>query len=286
MRAVMHAMTVDVEEHFQVSLFREHAPPARWDLYPRRAADSTRRLLEMLARRKTLATFFVLGWVAEREKALVREIAEAGHELASHGYSHAEITDLEPWQFRADIARARSAIEDAAGVRVVGYRAPSFSVVKRTLWALELLVEEGYRYDASVFPIRHDRYGIPDAPRIPHVVRTPSGSIVEVPPATARLFGQNVPVAGGGYLRQLPFGVVRWGLRQMERDGLPAVVYLHPWEIDPDQPRIRVPFSTRLRHYRNLRKTGSRLDALLGEFQFTSIARMLDAGPLRTKAAA
>ena len=278
---MLNALTVDVEEFFQVSLFKEAAPPARWDAYPRRAADSVRRLLDLFAARGVKATFFTLGWVAEREKKLMREIAAGGHEIASHGYSHREIGELEPWQFRADLSRARAAIEDTAGVRVTGYRAPSWSIVPSTLWALEILAEEGYAFDSSIFPIRHDRYGIPDRPRAPHRIPTMSGSIIEVPPATARAFGQNLPVAGGGYLRHFPPAVIRWGISQMNRDAIPAVVYLHPWEIDPGQPRIDVPALTRVRHYRNLDKVYARLDALTREFRFGTIAQMLEKNPAR-----
>lgn len=278
---VLNALTIDVEEYFQVSLFKGHARPGAWDAFPRRAADSVRRLLDLLASHDAKATFFTLGWVAEREKSLIREIAAAGHELASHGYAHRELTGMARWQFRADLACARSAIEDLSGVRVSGFRAPSWSIVPSTLWALEVLAEENYTFDSSIFPIRHDRYGIPDRPRVPHRIPTASGPIVEVPPATARFLGQNLPVAGGGYLRHFPPAVIRWGLRQMNRDGIPAVVYLHPWEIDPAQPRIDVPAPTRVRHYRNLDKVFPRLDALMGEFRFGTISQLLETFPAR-----
>lgn len=276
------ALTIDVEEYFQVSVFRERIPPERWGEFPRRAADSVRRLLDLLAARGSHATFFVLGWVAERESALMREIVAGGHEIASHGYAHTEVTELEPWRFRADLARARDAIGEACGVHVVGFRAPSWSIGPRTAWALDVLAEEGYAFDSSIFPIRHDRYGWPGRPRAPHRIATRSGEITEVPPATARLFGANVPVAGGGYLRHFPFGVIRRGISALHQEGLPAVLYLHPWEIDPGQPRMAgVGLVTRVRHYRNLGNVYGRLDALLADARFGTIADLLAAHPPR-----
>ena len=272
-----HALTVDVEEYFQVSLFRERAPIASWERYPPRAADSVRRLLELFAKKNARATFFVVGWLAERERELVREIVSAGHEVASHGYEHREIFEMDRETFRADLRRAQSVLEDVTGLPVVGFRAPSWSITPRTSWALEVLVEEGYRWDSSIFPIRHDRYGWPERPREPHVVRTAAGALVEIPPATARFFGTNLPVAGGGYLRHLPFALMKWGLASIEREGLPAVVYLHPWEIDPGQPRIEAPALSRIRHYRNLDKVFPRLASLLDTFRFATIGDVLAA---------
>lgn len=272
-----HALTVDVEEYFQVSLFRERAPVASWDSYPPRAADSVRRLLELFAKKDARATFFVVGWLAERERELVREIVSAGHEIASHGYEHREIFEMDRESFRKDLRRAQSVLEDLTGLPVAGFRAPSWSITPRTAWALDVLVEEGYRWDSSVFPVRHDRYGWPGRPREPHRVRVAAGSIIEVPPATARVLGSNVPVAGGGYLRHLPFALMKAGLASLEREGLPAVVYLHPWEIDPGQPRIPAPLLSRVRHYRNLDKVFPRLSSLLDIWKFTTIGDVLAA---------
>lgn len=274
---MLNALTVDVEEWFQVSLFERHAPVASWERYPRRAADSVRVLLDLFAKRDVKATFFVLGWVAEREKSLMRAIVAAGHEVASHGHLHRELHALDPETFRADLARARDAIGEACGVSVRGFRAPSWSVVQRTIWALEVLVEEGYAFDSSIFPIRHDRYGMPDRPRFPHRLRLRAGTLVEVPPATAKILGANVPVAGGGYLRQFPPALIRFGLDSLAREGIPATFYLHPWEIDPSQPRLPVPALTRIRHYRNLSRVLPRLDALLARYRFGTIGQMLSA---------
>lgn len=278
---MLNALTVDVEEYFQVSLFEKHAPPASWERFPRRAADSVRVLLELFAKHDAKATFFTLGWVAERERSLMREIVAAGHEVASHGYAHTQVHDLLPETFRADLRRSRAAIEDASGARVRGFRAPSWSIGPKTAWALEVLAEEQFLYDSSIFPIRHDRYGWPGRPRHPHLLRLRGGNLIEVPPATARVLGMNVPVAGGGYLRHLPFALMKAGIARLQREGIPAVVYLHPWEIDPGQPRIDVPALARIRHYRNLSKVLPRLDALLSKFDFGTITSMLQASPAR-----
>lgn len=277
---MLNALTIDVEEYFQVSLFEQAAPPAAWESYPRRAAESVRRLLDLLARKNTHATFFVLGWVARRERGLMREIAAGGHEIASHGYAHRRLHTLSPEDFRADLAAARDAIQDACGVRVEGFRAPSWSIDASTVWALDVLCEEGYRYDSSIFPVRSDRYGWPERPRFPHLLRREAGSIVEVPPAATRALGTNVPVAGGGWLRHLPPALMHWGLHRMNAvEKIPAVVYLHPWEIDPAQPRVPAPALARLRHYRNLGEVFPRLSTLLDTFEFGTISRMLESHP-------
>lgn len=281
---MVHALTVDVEEYFQVSLFAKHAPLASWDSFPRRAADSVRRLLALFETKNARATFFVVGWLAERERALLREIVSAGHEVASHGWAHRELFSMDAASFRSDLRRAQTVIEDATGVAVAGFRAPSWSIVPRTAWALDVLAEEGYRWDSSIFPIRHDRYGWPGRPREPHVLSLAAGNLVEVPPATARFFGMSVPVAGGGYLRHFPFALLRAGINRLAREGIPATVYLHPWEIDPGQPRLEVPWLTRIRHYRNLDKVEDRLGRLLDAFRFTSVTGMLAVNSAREAA--
>jgi polysaccharide deacetylase family protein (PEP-CTERM system associated) len=241
----------------------------------------------MFAAAGVRGTFFVLGWVVERCPALVRRIAAGGHELASHGYHHRLLYQLTPDEFRQDVRRAKRLIEDASGAGVSGYRAPSFSVVRSTLWALDVLLEEGYRYDASIFPVRHDRYGIPDAERHPHVVRGPAGALVEVPASTVRLGSTNLPIAGGGYFRLLPYAWTRWGMRRVnETERRPVVFYLHPWEIDPGQPRIPVGVATRLRHYSGLSRTADRLNRLMRDFRFDSIRAVLESdGNLRDEIA-
>ena len=271
--------TVDVEEYFQVEAFASTVSPDSWPTLPSRVEIGTRRVLDLLERHATHATFFVVGWVAERQKALVREIVERGHEIACHGYWHRAIYRMAPDEFREDLRRARTAIESAAGVAVRGYRAPTWSVTAKTLWALEILADEGFAYDSSVFPIRHDLYGIPGAPRAPHEHTLASGRrLPEFPPTTVRVAGMTLPAAGGGYLRLLPLAYSRWALRRVrQNDAAPGMVYVHPWELDPEQPRMAAPALSRLRHYTNLDKTEERLDALLREHRFGPIAAWLDA---------
>ena len=270
-------MTIDVEDYFQVSAFDDVVARDTWDQRPSRVVSNTERLLALFAAHKVSATFFVLGWVADRFPSLVTTIARAGHELASHGYGHRLVYDQTPQAFREDVRRAKAVIEDRSGQAVDGYRAPSYSITRRSLWALDVLIEEGYRYDASIFPIRHDRYGIPDAPRHPHALSCQAGPLTEAPPSTVRLGRMNLPVAGGGYFRLLPYGWTRWGIARInQRERQPAVFYLHPWEIDPGQPRLSAGALSRFRHYRNLHKTESRLTRLLGDFRFTTLAKVIE----------
>jgi polysaccharide deacetylase family protein (PEP-CTERM system associated) len=276
MSRILNAMTVDVEDYFQASAFDRIVSRASWFERESRVVSSTHRLLELFARHQVRGTFFILGWVAERFPSLVREIASCGHELASHGFHHQLIYTLTAEQFRDDVRRAKGAIENAGGCQVRGYRAPSFSIVRSSLWALDVLIEEGHSYDASIFPVHHDRYGIPDAPRHPHVIRRAAGSIVEVPGSTVRVGGTNLPIAGGGYFRLLPYAVTKWGITRANAAGEPVVFYIHPWEIDAHQPRLPVSRLTALRHYSNLDDTLNRLERLLGEFSFTTIAASLD----------
>lgn len=278
-----HLFTVDVEEHFHVTAFERHVSRDAWGAQPSRVAIGTERLLDLLARHEARGTFFILGWVAERQPALVRRIAEAGHEVASHGHWHRRITTLSPDEFRADLRESRQAIEQAAGVAVRGFRAPSFSIVRGCEWALEILVEEGYAYDSSLFPIHRPDYGYAGILPEPHDIATQAGRLLELPLATATLAGARLPAAGGGYLRQFPLGLMRRALRQHEALGIPAMCYIHPWELDPGQPRLPVSWLTRVRHYRNLDVVEQRLDALMREFRFTSVERWREvAGPRPT----
>jgi polysaccharide deacetylase family protein (PEP-CTERM system associated) len=239
-----------------------------------RVCTNTERLLDIIGDIK--GTFFVLGWVAERHPVLVRKIAEGGHEIASHGYSHRLVYDQTAEAFRADVRRAKALLEDAAGVEVLGYRAPSYSITPQSLWALDILIEEGYRYDASVFPIRHDRYGIPVSPRHPYALDRPAGTILEAPGSTTRLGPLNLPVAGGGYFRILPYAWTRWGIDRVNRlERRPAIFYLHPWEVDAEQPRLRAGLLGTFRHYRNLHRTEARLRQLLRDFRFAPLAAVL-----------
>ena len=274
--AVVNAMTIDVEDYFHVSIFDGTLPRDSWAALDSRVVANTERLLAILDETRVTGTFFVLGCVAERHPELVRRIASLGHEVASHGYGHRLVYDQTPQQFREDIKRAKCLLEDAAGTEVAGYRAPSYSITPQSLWALDVLIEEGYRYDASIFPIRHDRYGIPVSPRHPFVVQRQAGWLMEVPGSTIRYAGVNLPVGGGGYFRILPYAWTRWGIGRMNRvEGRPVIFYLHPWEIDPDQPRLRASHLSRFRHYHNLHRTEARLRRMLGEFEFGPVRSIL-----------
>jgi len=267
-----HYFTVDVEEHFQVSAFEHAVAPADWDRHESRVVPNTIRVLELLARHGAHATFFVLGWVAERQPDLVRRIAAAGHEVASHGQDHRRVTHQSPDEFRASVRRSKRVLEDVSGDEVVGFRAPSFSIVPGREWALDILLEEGYRYDSSLFPIRRPGgYGYAAADRVPHWLDRPAGRLREFPPATLRRFGVNLPAAGGAYFRIFPYRLVRAALQDAQREGVPATFYVHPWEVDPEQPRIPARTSARLRHYSGLRRTHRRLERLLSEFRFTAM---------------
>jgi polysaccharide deacetylase family protein (PEP-CTERM system associated) len=274
---IVNAMTVDVEDYFHVSAFDHVVSRAGWDGFDSRVCRNTERLLETFERAGVRSTFFVLGWVAHRFPALVRRIADQGHEVASHGYHHQLLYMLTPDQFREDVRSAKAAIEQAAGRRVLGYRAPSYSVIESSMWALDILIEEGHVYDASIFPIHHDRYGIPNSPRHSHVLRRTAGSLLEMPGSTVRIAGVNLPIAGGGYFRQFPYAWTKWGIGHVNRiEREPVVFYTHPWEVDPDQPRLRVGGVTRVRHYRGLEQTSGRLTRLLEDFRFDSIASVMD----------
>jgi polysaccharide deacetylase family protein (PEP-CTERM system associated) len=267
----MNVLTFDVEDYYQVSAFDSVVRFEDWDRYESRVERNTHRLLELLATAKTRATFFILGWVAERYPDLVKAIASQDHEIASHGYRHKLLTSMTPEQFREDIRRAKGILEDVTGWPVLGFRAPSFTVMKSTLWALPILVEEGFAYDASIFPIRHDRYGMPEADPYYHLRSTSSGMIWEIPPSTVQFGSLRAPIGGGGYFRLVPYRVLRPLLKQVEGDGHPLVMYFHPWEIDPEQPRLKAPLVSVFRHYVNLSKTQSRLTQLLADFRFAPI---------------
>lgn len=272
----VHLFSVDVEEHFQVSAFDRVLSRDQWDAQPSRVEHSTDRLLELLARNAVVGTFFALGWVAERHPALIRRIAAAGHEIASHGGWHRKVTAMSREEFREDVRRSKATLEDLSASPVRGFRAPSFSIIPGFEWAFDVLLEAGYTYDSSLFPIRRPDYGYPGAPRAPHLITRASGTLLEFPMATATVLGIRVPVAGGGYLRQFPLGVIRRGFRQLEEAGQPGMFYIHPWEIDPDQPRLPAGRITRIRHYRGLAKTFGRLESLVKEFRFTSVRRWLE----------
>jgi polysaccharide deacetylase family protein (PEP-CTERM system associated) len=276
MGTVVNAMSVDVEDYFQVSAFEQVVDRSEWATRESRVCRNTERLLDIFDVHGVTGTFFVLGWVAEHQPALVREIAGRGHEIASHGYGHRLVYSQTPAAFRDDVSKAKKLLEDACGHAVTGYRAPSFSITDRSLWALDVLLEEGYEYDASIFPIRHDRYGIPNSPRQPYLLNRKAGVLAEVPGSTIRFGSTNLPVAGGGYFRILPYWWTRWGIARLNTvERQPAVFYLHPWEIDPDQPRIQAGLVSRFRHYRNLHKTEQRLKALVTDFRFCTVQQLL-----------
>jgi len=263
----VNALTIDVEDYFQVEAFANVIARDDWEKHPRRVDRNTERLLEILGAAGVHATFFALGWVAKRHGDLIRRIAAEGHELASHGSDHRRIDQQSPEEFRADVRYSKHLLEDAAGVRVVGYRAPTFSIGYRSGWAHAVLAEEGFRYSSSVYPVAHDLYGVPGAPRHPFC---PLPGFLEIPLTTLRALGRNLPAAGGGYFRLLPYSVARAALTKARTQlGGPCVFYLHPWEIDPDQPRQhQAPFLSRFRHYLNLERTEQRLRRLLNDFRW------------------
>jgi polysaccharide deacetylase family protein (PEP-CTERM system associated) len=276
-----HILSVDVEDYFQVEAFSRQVDRKDWDAYPLRVERNTQRLLEIFARHGATATFFFLGWVAERLPRLVREVVAYGHEIACHSYWHRPVYRLDRESFREDTRRAMQVIQDAAGAAVIGYRAPTWSITKDSLWALDILAEEGFRYDSSIFPIRHDLCGIPGAVRVPYAWRHAGGFLFEFPPSTLRLFGVNLPAAGGGYLRIFPQAFTRLALDRAEREGHPATVYLHPWELDPAQPRLRGSWRSRSRHYTGLAGMEATIRALLKRYRFCSYEKIWRVESLR-----
>ena len=267
---LLNALTVDVEDYFQVSAFESYISRDSWDRHESRVEANTEQLLKLFESRGIQGTFFVLGWTAERLPGLVRRIHAAGHEIASHSYWHRLVYQLSPQEFRDDLRRSRDILQDITGAEVTAHRAPSFSITSQSLWALEILVEEGFRVDSSIFPIYHDRYGVPGAPRQLHTIDTPAGPLWEFPPTVARMAGFNWPVCGGGYFRLFPLAWTRYCLdRVNRREGQPFVFYVHPWERDPGQPRLGVGSrAARFRHYVNLSTMQWKLDALLQHFRF------------------
>lgn len=270
MRELRNALTVDVEDYFQVSALAPHIPRSSWEDQPCRVERNVERILALLADAGAQATFFTLGWIAERYPGVVRAIAEAGHEVASHGFAHRRATEQSREDFCRDIRRAKAILENLAGVEVKGYRAPSFSIGKANPWAFECIAEAGYRYSSSVYPVRHDHYGLPDAPRFAY---RPHEALLEIPISTARLGAVNVPAGGGGYFRLFPYALSRSLIRRVNReDRQAAVFYFHPWELDPGQPRIAgTRLKTRFRHYLNLHRAEGRLRRLLADFRWARL---------------
>jgi polysaccharide deacetylase family protein (PEP-CTERM system associated) len=277
-KPMLNALTVDVEDYFHVTAFEGQVSRHEWDQYPSRVVPNTQRILRLLERHQARGTFFVLGWVAHRFPGLVRDIAAAGHEIGCHSYWHRLIYRMTPDDFRQDLRQAQDAIENACGRRIQVYRAPSWSITRRSLWALEILADEGIRYDSSIFPIYHDRYGIPEADLFPHAIEVGPRRLMEFPPSVIRVLNLNLPVSGGGYFRLYPASWTAFCVARV--NGVlhqPFMFYLHPWELDPGQPRLSAPFRVRWRHYLNLASTEKKFDVLLSRFRFGPLTEVLDA---------
>jgi len=271
--SLVNALTIDVEDYFQVSAFAQHIPRADWETLPSRLERNLDLILRLLAGAEVNATFFTLGWIAERYPQLIRRIVAEGHELASHGYAHHRATEQSQKAFLADIRLAKAILEDVSGRQIKGYRAPSFSIGAGNPWAFDAIAHAGYRYSSSVYPVRHDHYGVPGFPRFAHEV---AGGLLELPVTTVRLFNVNWPAGGGGYFRLMPYPLARWSLRRVNhRDRQPAIFYFHPWELDPDQPRVPgTKAKTRFRHYVNLRHMEKRIARLLSDFRWGRVDRV------------
>jgi polysaccharide deacetylase family protein (PEP-CTERM system associated) len=273
-----HILSVDVEDYYMVEAFAGTVPLTTWENWPSRVVSNTRRVLDLFDKYNAKGTFFFVGWVAEKFPELVRDVHARGHELACHSYWHRAVYSLTPDEFRKDTRAAVRAIEDAAGVKVYGYRAPSWTITKDSLWALDILAEEGFTYDSSIYPVLHDLYGVPGAQRFPHTLTCANGQTLrEYPPTTVRIFGTTLGAAGGGYLRMLPLAYTHWAFRQIEQSNQErVVVYVHPWEIDPGQPRIKDKLKSRLRHYTNLSAMEHRLESLLKNYNFQPFSSLLE----------
>ena len=277
---MLNALTIDVEDYYHVSAFESIIKYEDWGRFESRVEKNTLKILELLNTFKIKATFFILGWIAERSPQMVKEIQKEGHEIACHGYRHQLVYEIGPERFREDITRSKRILEDIIGKEVIGYRAPSYSITKKSLWALDILIEEGFKYDSSIFPIRHDRYGIPDFSRFSKKISlNEKGEILEIPLSTIQLFGKNIPIAGGGYLRLLPVRFIEWGIRSLnKKEAQPAIIYFHPWEIDPKQPKLNGSRVSVFRHYVNIGKTFSKLKRLLNNIKFGPIREVFSVG--------
>jgi polysaccharide deacetylase family protein (PEP-CTERM system associated) len=274
---LLNILTVDVEDYYHVSAFEPYIHRAEWAYLPSRVEANIMKILDILENHKTKATFFVLGYIAEKIPALIKEIYNSGHEIACHGYAHKLAYTMTPKEFRADVRRARSIIEDSIGTGISGFRATSFSFIKSNLWCLDILIEEGFLYDSSIFPIYHDRYGIPNWQRFPHMILRNSGCIYELPPSTIRIFNNNIPIGGGAYLRLFPLSFICKGIRRINNtESKSAIIYIHPWEIDTGQPRIKVKRLTALRHYAGIRKFEAKIQKIIKEFEFRTAIEVIN----------
>lgn len=274
---MVNALTFDIEDYYQVEAFKEFVAFDEWPRYPSRVVENTRRITDILDERQVKATFFILGWVAEKFPEMVKRLTNEGHEIATHGYAHEMVYKQTPEVFEADLAKSLEILENLSGKKVIGYRAPTYSIIQESFWAFDILLRHNLCYDSSIFPIIHDRYGIPDGERFPHKIKCDGErSIMEFPLSTVRFWKWNFPIAGGGYLRLLPYELIKQGVSWLNRQQHPAIIYLHPWELDPDQPRIQnIPARTKFRHYLNLRHTASKLRRLIHDFEFAPICEVL-----------
>lgn len=272
----MNALTIDVEDWFQVANLREVIHYSEWDSCESRITLTVARLLRLLSRVDVKATFFILGWIAEKKPEIVQAIHACGHEIATHGYSHRSIYELTPEEFKTEISKSVDIIENIIGEKIIGFRAPNYSIIPNTIWACKILAELGIKYDSSIFPVKHDRYGFLTAPRFPFIIDLQeAGKLIEFPLSTLRMFGSNIPVAGGAYLRMYPYWFIRKAIQKLNEDGKPGIIYFHPWELDVNQPRVKLSFKSRIRHYGNLQMTEEKLTRLLGDFEFGSIREVL-----------
>jgi polysaccharide deacetylase family protein (PEP-CTERM system associated) len=273
---IRNALTIDVEDYFQVAALAEAVDRKDWSSMEYRVEKNTDQLLELLDRKDLRATFFTLGWVAERSPELVRRIQKAGHEVASHGYSHQLVYSQTPDVFREETRKSKAILEDITGQPITGYRAASYSITAQSRWALDILCEEGFEWDSSIFPVHHDRYGMPGTPHEPYRLKAPSGGeLLEFPLSTCPIGSYRLPIAGGGYFRLYPYWLSRWGLGKINRAGQPFIFYLHPWEVDPGQPRLKVSALSKFRHYNNLDKCMKRLNKLTDDFRFGTVSDVL-----------
>ncbi len=267
-----HGLSFDIEDYFHVSNFAKVIKPENWHKFASRVERNTEKILQILAEARTFATFFILGWVAERYPNMIKKIHSQGHEIACHGYDHQLIYDQNMEKFQEDIHRSKAILQDITGEKIIGYRAPSYSITTKSLYALDILLEEGFSYDSSIFPVQHHRYGIPFAPRHGYYVLRLQGKIIELPPATLKIGKYNLPIAGGGYFRLYPYWITRFALQKLQKEGFPFIFYLHPWELDPEQPRIySASWLSRFRHYVNLNTTHLKLRSLLKDFSFVPL---------------
>lgn len=274
---MLNALTFDIEDYYQVEAFKDYIRYEEWPQYESRVVENTQKITAILNQCNVKATFFTLGWVAERFPHMVKHITDDGHEIATHGYSHQMVYTQTPEVFEDDLAKSIAVLEEITGQKVIGYRAPTYSIIKESFWAFDILIKHNLLYDSSIFPINHDRYGVPDSERFPYQIRGENGrTILEFPLSTLRFWKWNFPIAGGGYLRLFPYWIIKLGLQRLNRQQQPGVVYLHPWELDPEQPRIpNIPYTTKIRHYINLHSTSIKLHKLLRDFEFAPIREVL-----------